>query len=133
MSYNQFLNLFLLLKVSPLLSNPGRAVLTSSRLYYQPYNSEPMPVLKIRLSDIERVVRRRYLLQNLALEVYYKENNFTKYLFLALETEILCDKLFQKLEQKSTPNAIGLEVATLQWQHGVLSNYEYLLFLNRYA
>lgn len=72
-----------LLQVSPLVSNPGRVVLTSARLYYQPYNSEPWPVLKIRLTEIESVVRRRYLLQNSALEIYFSKETSIKYLFLA--------------------------------------------------
>ncbi len=120
-------------QVSPLVSNPGRMVLTSARLYYQPYNSEPFPVLKIRLSDIERIVRRRYLLQNSALEIYYNENCSTKYLFLALDSQALCDDVYQRLEQKANKSSLGLDVATLQWQHGVLSNYDYLLYLNRFA
>lgn len=121
----------MLSKVSPLVSNPGRIVLSSARLYYQPYNSEPMPVIKIRLSDIDRIVRRRYLLQNSALEVNCKDHSFIKYLFLALETEVLCDELFKKLEQKSQPSTFRLDLVTLQWQHGVISNYEYLISLNR--
>lgn len=114
------------------MSNPGRVVLTLARLYYQPYNREPWPVMKIRLTDMERVVRRRYLLQNSALEIYCKESCSTKYLFLALDSTSLCDELFKRLEPKSKPNT-GLDVATLQWQHGILSNYDYLLFLNRYS
>ena len=113
-----------------MVSNPGRVVLTSTRLYYQPYNREPVDVMKIRLTDMERVVRRRYLLQNSALEIYCKDHRATKYLFLALDNTALCEELFKKLEPKSRPNT-GLEVATLQWQHGCLSNYDYLLFLNR--
>lgn len=126
---------FFLFQVSPLVSNPGRVVLTSaSRLYYQPYNSEPWPVLKIRLPDIERVVRRRYLLQNSALEIYCKEHCTTKYLFLALDNMALCDDLLKKLESElktESQSTGGIEVATLQWQHGILSNYDYLLYLNR--
>ncbi|KAI9565432.1 hypothetical protein GHT06_009224 [Daphnia sinensis] len=121
------------IQVSPLVSNPGRVVVTSARLYYQPYNREPWPVMKIRLaSDIERVARRRYLLQNSALEIYCKEHCSPKYLFLALDSTSLCDELFKRLEPNNKPN-IGLDVATLQWQHGILSNYEYLLFLNSAA
>ncbi|XP_046634671.1 protein FAN-like [Daphnia pulicaria] len=121
------------IQVSPLVSNPGRVVLTSSRLYYQPYNREPVDVMKIRLaSDMERVVRRRYLLQNSAMEIYCKEHCTTKYLFLAFDKTALCDELFKKLEPKNKPNT-GLDVATLQWQHGILSNYDYLLFLNSAA
>ena len=118
-------------QVSPLVSNPGRVILSSVRLYYQPYNSEPWPVLKIRLTDIERVVQRRYLLQNSAMEIYCKEHCSTRYLFLALENQSLCDELSGMLEQKSQPYS-DVETATLQWQHGILSNYDYLLLLNRY-
>lgn len=86
--------------------------------------------MKIRLADVDRIVRRRYLLQNSALEIYCKDNCTTKHLFLALDTPSQCDELFKRLEPKSKPE-IGLDVATLQWQHGIISNYDYLLFLNR--
>jgi len=122
---------YTLIQVSPLISNPGRVVLSSTRLYYQPYNCEPWPVLKIRLTDIEQVVRRRYLLKNSAIEIYCKEHCSTRYLFLALDNQSLCDDLLKKLEQKIQP-FLAIETATLQWQHGVLSNYDYLLLLNRY-
>ena len=130
--------------MSPLVSNPGRVVLTSARrLYYQPYNSEPWPVLKVRLSEIDRVLRRRYLLQNSALEIYFKEacNSSSttasiKYLFLALGSQALCNELFTKLESRpmseSAKMSAGLDVVTLQWQHGVISNFDYILYLNRY-
>lgn len=119
-------------QVSPLVSNPGRVVLSSARLYYQPYNCEPWPVLKIRLTDIEQVVKRRYLLQNSAIEIYYKEQCSIKYLFLAVDNQSLCDELLKKLEQKIQPFP-AIETATLQWQHGILSNYDYLLLLNSLA
>ena len=93
-------------------------------------SGEPMPIMKIRLADILRVVRRRYLLQNSALEIYCKEHCTTKYLFLALDSTSLCDEFFKRLEPESNPNN-GIDVATWQWQNGLISNYDYLLFLNR--
>ena len=110
-------------------------MLTSARLYYQPYNSEPWPVLKIRLVDIERIARRRYLLQNSALEIYCKQHCATKYLFLALDNIAQCDDLIKKLEQKCDARSAfpSLDVITLQWQHGILSNYDYLTALNSLA
>lgn len=124
-----------LLQVSPLVSNPGRVVLTSARLYYQPYNSEPWPVLKIRLTEIESVVRRRYLLQNSALEIYFSKETSIKYLFLALDSQALCNELFTKLQPANEPAKMsqGLDVVTLQWQHGVISNFDYILYLNRFV
>ena len=99
-------------------------------------------MLKVRLSEIDRVVRRRYLLQNSALEIYFKEtcNSSSttasiKYLFLALGSQVLCNELFTKLESRpmseSAKMSSGLDVVTLQWQHGVVSNFDYILYLNR--
>ncbi len=52
-------------RVTALVSNPGRIMLTSSRLYFQPYNNmEVEPVLKIQLSELKSVRKRRYLLRH---------------------------------------------------------------------
>lgn len=52
-------------RLTPLVSNPGRIMLTSSRLYFQPYNNiEVEPVLKILLSDLKSVHKRRYMLRH---------------------------------------------------------------------
>ena len=59
-------------KVSPLVVNPGRVLLTSERLYFQSYNNvELEPVVKIRLSSLQHVWRRRYLLRPQGLELQY--------------------------------------------------------------
>lgn len=53
-------------RITPLVSNPGRIMLTSSRLYFQPYNNiEVEPVLKITLSDLQSVHKRRYMLRHM--------------------------------------------------------------------
>lgn len=78
-------------KVTPLVSNPGRIMLTSSRLYFQPFNnvevvrdltgltppscprmrghlwlclSPQEPVLKLKLSELKYVMKRRYMLRH---------------------------------------------------------------------
>lgn len=51
--------------VTPMVSNPGRIMLTSSRLYYQPYNNvETEPVLKVALDELRSVLKRRYMLRH---------------------------------------------------------------------
>ncbi len=48
-------------KITPLVVNPGRVVLTDEILYFQPYNNaEANPVIKIKLSSIKRIFQRRY-------------------------------------------------------------------------
>lgn len=72
-------------RVTPLVSNPGRIMLTSSRIYFQPYNNVEVvrgnvlmmccllsntavyvqePVLKLKLSDLKYVTKRRYMLRH---------------------------------------------------------------------
>ena len=52
-------------RITPLVSNPGRIMLTSSRLYFQPYNNmEVEPVLKIKLSELQHAHKRRYMLRH---------------------------------------------------------------------
>ncbi len=82
-------------RITPLVTNPGRIMLTSSRLYFQPFNNvDPvrtctcnssrflvhfmtisesrtigltffqLPVLKIKITDIKRLIKRRFLLRH---------------------------------------------------------------------
>ena len=54
--------------------NPGKIVLTSVTLYFQPYNNaEDKPVIKVNLSSIKRIFQRRYLLRPLGLEIEYTD------------------------------------------------------------
>ena len=49
-------------KITPLVVNPGRVVLTDAILYFQPYNNaEANPVIKIKLTSIKRIFQRRFL------------------------------------------------------------------------
>ena len=53
-------------KITPLVVNPGRIVLTNVTLYFQPYNNaEEKPVIKVKLASIKRIFQRRYLLRPL--------------------------------------------------------------------
>ena len=49
-------------KITPLVVNPGRIVLTDVTLYFQPYNNaESVPVFKVKLASIQRIFQRRYV------------------------------------------------------------------------
>lgn len=63
-------------RVTPLVSNPGRIMLTSSRLYFQPYNNvEVEPVLKLKLAELQFAHKRRYMLRHVvhlsSLQVFW--------------------------------------------------------------
>lgn len=189
-------------KVTPLVTNPGRIMLTSSRIYFQPYNNvemvhackhwcelymffiskyyyyinsligvdkmwyniqEPMhlyllpvnwaywlqePVLKLQLSDLKYVTKRRYMLRQvvrtfcISLRQEYKTIPFVKGLeCLCSNGECIFLVLSSHYERNSLYDAIlaqprvclsqdSLEEATLNWVRGELSNYQYLMLLN---
>ncbi|XP_069705161.1 protein FAN-like [Periplaneta americana] len=123
-------------KITPLVVNPGRILLTSSRLYFQPYNNvESYPVLKIRLQDIRRLIQRRFLLRHVGLEIYCENNSQVSHLYLTFKSKEDRDALYSGLLNQRSLRLENTEqeMMTLQWQNGVLSNYDYLLYLNSLA
>eukprot|EP00794_Sanderia_malayensis_P018633 gene18633-20515_t len=121
-------------KITPLVCNPGKVLLTSSRLYFQPFNNvEPLPVIKLKLSEIKRVTKRRYLLRHVGLEIYSSED--VRHLYLVFDSRECRDDFYNNLmEQDSLLIEESVqENMTLKWQTGAISNYDYLLYLNSQA
>ncbi|KAJ3655160.1 hypothetical protein Zmor_014297 [Zophobas morio] len=120
-------------KVTPLVINPGRLVLTTARLFFQPYNNvETVPVIKIELNSIKRMVKRRFLLRHIGLEIYSGENCNNPHIYLSFRNQAKRDNLYDKLLQEPALKLEELDqdVMTLQWQNGIISNYDYLLYVN---
>ncbi|XP_070575197.1 protein FAN-like isoform X2 [Ptychodera flava] len=123
-------------RITPLVTNPGRIMLTSTRLYFQPFNNiEPVPVMKIKLSDIKRLVKRRYLLRQVGLEVFCSEDSMYSDMFLVFRTPVDREKLYVNILQQPDVSVqdSGSENITLKWQNGVISNFDYLMYLNSLA
>nr|XP_023018434.1 protein FAN-like [Leptinotarsa decemlineata] len=118
-------------KITPLVVNPGRIVLTSTKLYFQPYNQMGEYPLKIDLRSIKQIVKRRFLLRHIGLEIYSNANS-TNHTYFSLRNQSLRDTLYEQLLQhpELKLNDIQQDVMTLQWQNGVISNYDYLLYIN---
>ncbi|KOC66673.1 Protein FAN, partial [Habropoda laboriosa] len=125
-------------KVLPLVINPGRILLTTSRIYFQPYNNlDQYPVLKIQLKDIINIIKRRFLLRQTGLEIKWlkQPENKVEHLFISLKSQNDRDELYTSLLNQA---AVSLERVpqdqmTLRWQNGSLSNYDYLLYINSLA
>ncbi|XP_015523883.2 protein FAN isoform X1 [Neodiprion lecontei] len=126
-------------KISPLVVNPGRVLLTSSRIYFQPYNNmDQHPVLKIQLKDISQIIKRRFLLRQVGLEIVWRMRGpeaKKEHLFLSMRSHIDRDNLYRRLLDQSE---VSLETVqqnqmTMQWQNGCLSNYDYLIYINSLA
>ena len=86
-------------KITPLVVNPGRIVLTSTTLYFQPYNNvEQNRVIKVKLTSIKRIFQRRYLLRPLGLEIEYTNaKNRSDHIYLKFGKPEERQKLYHKL------------------------------------
>lgn len=160
-------------KITPLVINPGRIVLTNVTLYFQPYNNaETSPVYKVKLASIKRIFQRRYLLRPLGLEIEYTNiRGKSDHIYLTFNQPNDRQKLYHKIivARQDVPAAknnlinhndasqdhplspmnplppigdslvvdmprqIREENMTLQWQNGLVSNFNYLLYLNSAA
>lgn len=123
-------------KITPLVTNPGRIMLTSRMLYFQPFNNvDRVPVIKIKLKEIRSIIKRRFLLKQIGLEVICDEGSKIPYLYLSQKSVKERDQLYDKVLQQLDLNLeqSGQDDMTLRWQNGVISNMEYLLYLNSCA
>jgi factor associated with neutral sphingomyelinase activation len=117
-------------RVTPLVTNPGRIMLTSSRIYFQPYNNvEVEPVLKLQLSDLKYVTKRRYMLRQVGLECLCSGGEC---MFLVLRSLQERNWLYEAIlaQPRVSLNQDSLEEATLNWLRGDMTNYQYLMHLN---
>eukprot|EP00047_Mylnosiga_fluctuans_P005972 m.243958 g.243958 ORF g.243958 m.243958 type:complete len:918 (-) comp14365_c0_seq1:118-2871(-) len=119
--------------VLPLVSNPGRVLLTNKRVYFQPFNNvDSDPVQKYRLRDITRVVPRRYLLRSTGIELFH-EGEYRLYLAFASKQKrdefnaLLRQQPELQLQCEDQVNVM------LSWQCGALSTFDYLMYLNSMA
>ncbi|XP_064393489.1 protein FAN-like [Halichondria panicea] len=120
--------------VTPMVSNPGRIMLTSSRLYYQPYNNvETEPVLKVALDELRSVLKRRYMLRHTGIELFCR-GGYSMFLVLPSprERNLLYDELIGRRPEAQLSDLV-LAGLTRDWQVGRMSNYDYLMMLNHLA
>jgi factor associated with neutral sphingomyelinase activation len=120
-------------RVTPLVSHPGRIVVTSRCVYFQPFNVvSSAPVLRFPLKAVVNVMRRVRGLEPTGLELFFSEADATDSLYVTFKSEAIRNKFYEMVLQQphltwtpKTPNRMLRE-----WQSGRLSNYQYLMWLN---
>lgn len=124
-------------EINHLVVNPGRFLLTQHAIYFQSYNNiYSDPVKKIPLSKVIRLIRRRFLLRQVGLEITWRTiGSEDKLIYVAFKFDCDRDQFYNSVIQQQDYNGQGkgTESITLQWQNGVISNYDYLLYLNSLA
>ena len=74
------------MRVTPLVNNPGRILLTDARLYFQPLNDVgARPVDKYELSNVTQVLTRRHALRHVGLEIFFSSGES---LYLSFKTYV---------------------------------------------
>lgn len=145
-------------EINPLVLNPGRLLLSTQQIYFQPYNNvQPFPVIKISLASIVGLIKRRFLLRQIVsdskwraivashkpirfefpqgLEIRWTENDKERLLYVSFRNHSERDEFYERVveQERVCIKDTEPESMTLKWQNGVISNYEYLLYLNRWA
>lgn len=74
-----------------------------------------------------------YVLQGLEIKWKRPPDNKLECLFLSLKSQEERDTLYTKLTSQPALrlDTIPQNQMTMQWQNGALSNYDYLLYINR--
>jgi factor associated with neutral sphingomyelinase activation len=74
------------MRVTPLVNNPAKILITNAIIYFQPFNNiSAVPVEKFHLSSIIRIEKRRYVLRHVGIEIFFAEGTPEESLFLTFE------------------------------------------------
>lgn len=125
-------------KIKPLVMYPGCMMVTESRIYFQPAQLNNIGDYQskdgvIEFSNITRMYKRRYLLQQIGLELFLQDQSSALFVF---ESPQKRDELYEVINNQSggnDVNNISLEFITRKWQRREMSTYDYLMYLNTEA
>lgn len=117
-------------RILPLRSMYGFVYLTNKIFYFQRLQSDGQtPISRVRLKTILRIFKRRFALQDNAIEFMSEDNTIYYFVFSSKE---LRDKIYGLMRENMVDciSEDALSKLTYQWQKRELSNYDYLLRLN---
>jgi len=118
-------------KVSPMILNPGSLMVTDSRIYYQPANINNVDeiVQSIDLHKIHRIFCRRYLQQQIGIELLMSDGSSVLFCF---EEKSIRDHIYALINEfpRLSRNQVSLEDYLVRWQKKEITNFEYLMYLN---
>ncbi|XP_059617028.1 protein FAN-like [Phlebotomus argentipes] len=134
--YEEVITEFQVDEITPLVVNPGRLLLSSKAIYFQPYNNvHPYLVKKIKLCDITGFLQRRFLLRQVGLDIQWRTSDKDDHLYVSFRRDSDREAFYEatKRQKEFTYTDPEPESMILKWQNGLISNYDYLLYLNSLA
>jgi hypothetical protein len=120
-------------RVFPCERRPGWLFVTDVRLYFQsltPIND--LVLTQIPNKTVELILKRKWTLRSIGIEVFTEK----KSCFFTFSSEKARDEIFSAISssvQLRTESEKNLEEMTTKWQQRQVSNYDYLLYLNKIA
>ncbi|XP_050076251.1 protein FAN-like [Anopheles maculipalpis] len=138
--YERTIGEFQVEEINPLIVNPGRLLVTNTFIYLQYYNNiNTNPVLKVGIKHITGLSKHRYLLRQIGLKIRWNEKQSTdtteQCLYLVFRNQTDRDECWRNISDQpdyAAPEQ-SPESMTLKWQNGLVTNYDYLLYLNSLA
>eukprot|EP00743_Colponemidia_sp_Colp-15_P010793 GILK01011936.1.p1 GENE.GILK01011936.1~~GILK01011936.1.p1 ORF type:complete len:874 (-),score=188.69 GILK01011936.1:102-2723(-) len=120
-------------RVKPAGQQPGLFVLTDAAFYFQPfYNHTGKGQRKVvRLCGLACIIKQRHMLRHVGIEMWVA-NRDRSFLF-CFEDVATRDWVHKAVLDQPNANRIkveSIENATRKWETGIISNFEYLMFLN---
>uniref|UniRef100_A0A182ML46 WD repeat-containing protein 55 homolog n=1 Tax=Anopheles culicifacies TaxID=139723 RepID=A0A182ML46_9DIPT len=138
--YERTISEFQVEEINPLIVNPGRLLITNKFIYLQYYNNiHTNPVLKLGIQFIIGLSKHRYLLRQIGLKIRWNEKQTSEgtdqCLYLVFRNQTERDECWRSIsgQQDYAATEQSPESMTLKWQNGLVSNYDYLLYLNSLA
>lgn len=122
--------------LTPLLSQPGCAIVTKERIYFQPaagiMSAVAAKAIHWAQSDIIATARRYNGLHDCALELFLNNGTSVLLAFEGIREREQVIRLLPRSIPCHTDRSFVTEAAK-EWQRGALNNFEYLLVLNSSA
>jgi factor associated with neutral sphingomyelinase activation len=70
------------IRVTPLVNNPGKLLVTNDYIYFQPFNNISInPVNKYKLESIVRMMKRSYVLRQVGMELFFDNDQSVFFAF----------------------------------------------------
>lgn len=123
--------------IKPLIQNPGKCLLTNQCCYFQALNNiSEQQIIQYELKALVKITKRRYKFRSIGCELEFhvteRQRKQQKIVYFVFTNENICSTFYDLvLAQTSVQiDPTSFENMTLRWQQGLISNFDYLLYLN---
>lgn len=120
--------------IIPFCEVPGECVVSSKTgMRFAPYCSDALGRVHATPEALLSYRKRRYILNDNGCEVYFRHDAGVESMFLLFSDAETVDLVLENIGHLASSPMCGLETAQQMWRMNMMSNFEYILYLNDYA